>query len=142
MKHPFVATAQVTIHAPLTTVWNALIDPAMIKQYLFGTQAISDWKVGSSIAYKGEWEGKTYEDKGVILALEPEKLLKSTYWSSFSGTADSPEIYNTVTYALSSDGDQTILTITQDNIVDEAKRNHSQGNWTMVLHTLKKLLET
>ena len=70
--------ASIIVHAPAAKVWEALTNPAMIKQYLFGTEAISDWKVGSPITYKGEWQGKQYEDKGTIVELEPEKRLVST----------------------------------------------------------------
>ncbi len=48
MKNTFIAKSTITIHAPVSKVWEALINPDLIKQYLFGTQAISDWKVGTS----------------------------------------------------------------------------------------------
>ena len=50
--------------APAKNVWEALINPAMIKQYFFGTDVVSDWKVGNSIVWRGTWQGKEYEDKG------------------------------------------------------------------------------
>lgn len=129
------------INAPVAKVWNALIDPSMIKQYLFGTNVVSDWKVGSSITYKGEWQGKSYEDKGKILELVPEKRFVSTYWSSMAGLADTPENYKTVTYELAPDGNETKVTLIQDNNASEDEKNHSEQNWRMVLDGLKKLLE-
>jgi uncharacterized protein YndB with AHSA1/START domain len=50
---PFVAKSNITIKADAARVWDALTNPELIKQYLFGTEAISDWKEGSSITYKG-----------------------------------------------------------------------------------------
>src|SRR5258706_3209022 len=50
---------------PYTTLFRS---PEILKQYYFGADIISDWKMGSSIIYKGEWQGKPYEDKGTILA--------------------------------------------------------------------------
>ena len=141
MNQDFIAQASITINAPAANVWQALITPELIKQYLFGTEAISDWKVGSPLVYKGVWQGKPYEDKGKILQMEPEKLLVSTYWSDLAGKPDLPENYNTVTYALSPAGDGTKLTITQDNNPSEESAKHSEKNWTMVLEGLKKLLE-
>jgi uncharacterized protein YndB with AHSA1/START domain len=70
MNRQFVAKQEIIINAPTSKVWDALVNPEMIKQYMFGTNAISDWKKGSPIVFKGEWQGKTYEDKGVILRLE------------------------------------------------------------------------
>jgi hypothetical protein len=61
--------------------------------------------------------------------------------SSFSGLADKPENYNTVTYALSNTGGGTELTVTQDNIQTKEAAGHSEGNWALVLQAMKKLLE-
>jgi uncharacterized protein YndB with AHSA1/START domain len=141
MEQQFVAKAEMVINAPASKVWEALTTPEMIKQYLYGTEAVSDWKVGSSITYKGEWEGKQYEDKGTILEFIPEQKMVSTYWSSIAGKEDKPENYNTVTYELSPEGDGTKLTITQDNNPTEESAKHSEQNWSGVLGSLKTLLE-
>ena len=141
MKDTYIAKKSITINAPAAKVWHALTNPAMIKQYLFGTEAISDWKVGSPIVYRGTWEGKAYEDKGKILRMAPNKLLETTYWSGTSGLADIPENYNTVTYELSERGNQTTVSLTQDNNPSAEARDHAQNNWGMVLEGMKKLLE-
>src|SRR6476660_2233383 len=96
-----IATAKTTIAAPVAKVWEALTNPALIKEYLYGSEVVSDWQVGSPIVYKGEWQGKPYEDKGTILEIEPNKLLKSTHYSPLSGAEDKPENYHTLTYTLS-----------------------------------------
>ena len=82
MNTNHIAKQSVTINAPAAKVWEALVNPAMIKQYLFGTEVQTDWKVGSPIIYKGTWEGKDYLDKGTIIDLVPGRLLLTTYWSS------------------------------------------------------------
>ena len=102
---------------------------------------ISDWNVGSPIIYRGEWEGKPFEDKGKILEIEPEKTLKSTHWSPLSGVPDTPENYHTVTYTLTGQGESTEVTITQDNNASEEEKAHSEKNWQTVLEGMKKLLE-
>jgi uncharacterized protein YndB with AHSA1/START domain len=136
-----IAKQSITINAPASKVWDALINPEMIKQYLFGTDAVSDWKVGSPITYKGSWDGKTYEDKGTVLNVVDEKLLESTYWSSMSGTSDAPENYKNVRYELIPINSGTTLMITQNNNATEEEKNHSEQNWRMVLNSLKELLE-
>ena len=141
MDDKFTAKAKTTIHAPASKVWDAITTPDLIKHYLFGTDVISDWKVGSPIVYKGEWEGKAFEDKGKILKLESEKLLMSTHWSPLSGVPDSPENYHTVTYTLNEKGNSTEVTITQDNNATEEEKAHSEKNWRTVLDGMKKLLE-
>jgi uncharacterized protein YndB with AHSA1/START domain len=141
MNDKFTAQAKTTIHAPASKVWEAITKPDLIKQYLFDTDVISDWKVGSPITYKGEWEGKSFEDKGKILTFEPNKRLRSTHWSPLSGVPDTPENYHTVTYELSGRDGSTDVTITQDNNASEEERAHSEQNWNTVLDHMKRLLE-
>jgi uncharacterized protein YndB with AHSA1/START domain len=141
MGKKLIAKAEVRIHAPASKVWEALTKPELIKQYLFGTEVTTDWRVGSAITYKGEWNGKAYHDKGKVLQVQPEQLLVSTFWSSLSGLPDAPENYKTVTYTLSTRGDITTLVLTQDNNETEEAVQHAQSNWNMVLGKLKDLVE-
>ena len=141
MDQKSIAKAEIWINAPTSKVWEALTTPEMIKKYLFGTEAISDWKEGSPLIYKGVWEGKAYEDKGKIVKVEAGKLLVTTYWSSLAGKADVPENYNNVSYELTPKDSGTKLTITQDNNPTPESAKHSEQNWNMVLNNLKKMLE-
>jgi uncharacterized protein YndB with AHSA1/START domain len=141
MKSGITGTASINIEAPVANVWEALTTPSIIKQYFFGTNAISDWKVGSPIFFRGEWQGKSYEDKGVILDSVPNKLFSYKYWSSMSGIEDKPENYVTVTYMLHEEAHGTRLEIKQENIPDEKMKAHSEQNWNKVLGDLKQLLE-
>ena len=141
MNGNYLAKTSIKIEAPREKVWEALTDPQLIKQYLFGTEVTTDWKVGSPITYKGTWKGKAYEDKGKVLENEPGKLLVSTFWSSLSGVPDLPENYQTVRYELSTEDGGTRLTLTQDNNATREDAEHSEQNWKMVLEEMKKLLE-
>lgn len=141
MNETHIAKSSVTINASRSRVWEALTRPDLIKQYLFGTEVSTDWKVGSPITYKGVWEGKAYEDKGQILQVEPEKRLVSTFWSALSGLPDRPENYQTVEYALTDEGGGTRLTVIQGSNDSEESARHSEQNWNMVLEGLKKLVE-
>lgn len=134
-------STQVLFNTTAAQVWRGLTDPAMVKDYFFGTDLKCDWKKGSPIVFSGEWDGKRYEDKGVIQEIEPEKYLAYTYWSSMSGTEDLPENYANVTYSLEEGSGTTTLTITQDNIKDEASKQHSEQNWQALMGELKKILE-
>jgi uncharacterized protein YndB with AHSA1/START domain len=132
---------EITFNAPAAEVWKGITDPEIVKQYFFGTLQESDWKVGSPITWKGEWDGKAYEDKGKILEITPGEYLKYTYWSSMGGTEDKPESYANVTYILTEEDGKTILKITQDNNKDEASKEHSEKNWQMLFGALKEMLE-
>lgn len=141
MKDELTAKASVTVNASPERVWEALTNPKDIKQYLFGTDARSDWKEGSAVTYTGEWEGKKYEDKGTVIKSIPNQLLHTTYYSSMSGKEDKPENYSDVIYRIDTAGGKTVLTITQNNNADEKSRDHSQENWGTVLQGLKKVVE-
>lgn len=136
-----VANASTTIDAPKARVWDALTNPAIIKQYMFGTNVTSEWKKGSPISWKGEWQGRAYEDKGVIQDFEPERRLQYTHFSPLAGLPDQPENYHTVTIELSEDGARTNVSLSQDNNTTAEDREHSEKNWRMMLDGLRKLLE-
>ncbi len=141
-KSNISGSARILIDAPANEVWNALTNPELIKQYFFGTNTFTDWQVGSPIVFTGEWEGKTYYDKGTILANDYEKMIRYTYWSSMSGIEDKPENYVTVTYELTNQEGKTLVTVTQENIPDQHMKEHSEQNWNKVLRDLKTMLET
>jgi uncharacterized protein YndB with AHSA1/START domain len=141
MKYEYSAQVYETINAPLWKVWEALVTPELIKKYFFGTDAKSDWKVGSLLTFTGTWDGKTYEDKATILENDPGRRLKYSYWSSMSGIEDLPENYVDVTYELNEKDGHTLITISQDNIPSEKMKTHSAENWHVVLKSLKELLE-
>jgi uncharacterized protein YndB with AHSA1/START domain len=122
-------------------VWDALTNPALIKQYLFGTNVTSDWIAGGPIEWKGEWQGRSYADKGSVLKAERGKFLQYTYFSSMSGKPDLPENYSVITIRLANHGKSTGFELSQDNNPNEEAREHSERNWRMVLEEMKKLIE-
>ena len=132
---------QITFNAPIAEVWKGLTDPAIVKQYFFGTDLKSDFKAGSRITFSGEWEGHKYEDGGTILEIDPPKLLKYTYWSSMMGLEDKPENYYNITYELSESESVTTLVIIQDGVKNQEAKDHSEQNWQSVFDGLKKILE-
>jgi uncharacterized protein YndB with AHSA1/START domain len=142
MKKTHSAVVSEVIGVPVGAVWKALVDPALVKRYLFGTDMKADWKVGGNIVYSGEWQGKRYEDKGVILELKEGALLKTTYWSSMSGQPDLPENRSVVAYSLKAEAGGTRITIKQENIESAESAEHSAANWKGVLEGMKALLET
>ena len=80
-----IATAEAVISAPPGRVWAALTDPAQIKEYMFGSEVETDWIPGSTITWKGKYQGKAYEDKGKIVELDPPRRLVVTHFSPMSG---------------------------------------------------------
>lgn len=144
MSDQLIFKATFTIKAPVEKVWDALINPEMTKQYMFGCVPITDWKIGSQIIWKGEADGVGYVF-GKILKFEPNKLLSTTTFNPYDGYPDIPENYLTGEYALSSENNETILNITQwdfSKVPDGEKRYKEAGTaWDMAMGNLKNLLE-
>ena len=129
MNEKLTATATTTVHAPASAVWKALIDPKQIKQYMFGTNVESDWKEGSPIVWRGEFKGKSYQDKGVIKKMTPERLLEYTHNE------------HNVRVELSGDNGTTTVRLAQDGNPNEQAKQESEKNWATMLEGLKKLVE-
>jgi uncharacterized protein YndB with AHSA1/START domain len=144
MPADLVAKSITTIKAPLAKVWDALINPTVIKRYMFGATVESEWKKGSPITWSGEWKGKPYQDKGRILELQPEHRLRYSHFSPLTGEPDVPENYHNVTIDLSPLPDEhnaVQVVLSQDNNKTQEAREHSQKNWEMMLSGLKKAVE-
>lgn len=142
MTRGFEAINSVTIDAPRAEVWDALTNPAKVKQYLHGTEMSTDWREGSPIFWRGEWKGKPYEDKGMVLEVKAQRLIKYTHWSPLGGSEDKPENYHTVTYELAGDDGNTTLTLRQDNNpTKEEAEKMAKDNWGPVLQALKETAE-
>lgn len=141
MRDKLSMEVSIVLNVPVNKVWQALTDPALIKEYMFGTNTESDWKKGSTITYSGLWEGKEYKDSGTIVEIIPEQILHTTYYSPLSGKPDIPENYANVIYEVKPEGNTTVLTIKQDNMDDEKTKQYMEGNWDAILKSLKALLE-
>jgi uncharacterized protein YndB with AHSA1/START domain len=136
-----IATSTVEIDASRDRVWAVLTDPASVKQFMFGTDVITDWTAGNPILWRGVWKGREYEDKGVILEIEPGRRLVNTHFSPLTGKEDVPANYHTLTWTLEGDAAVTRFTLSQDNntTIDDAK--HSQEMWDSLVAAVKKIAE-
>ena len=136
-----IATAETDIDASTDQVWTALTDPSQIEKYMFGTHVVTDWEPGSTIVWKGEYEGKRYEDKGELVEVEPGRRLTMTHFSPLSGQDDIPANYHTLVYELEQRGTTTHLSLSQDNNASEEEAEHSRANWQTMLSGLKEVVE-
>ena len=143
MNHALIVSESVLIHATPTKVWETLTTPAIIKEYLFGTETSTDWKVGSEITFQGVYgpHDQHYCDKGAIIENDPTMLLRYSYWSGFSGLEDRPENYAMVTYALEQNDRGTKFTWTQQGYPDEARCQHSLKGMNALLAQIKAIAE-
>ncbi len=144
MADTFVAHASVTIDASRARVWDALVNPETIKEYMPVTDVISEWREDSPIVWKSEFQGKSFEVRGTVVRLEPERLLEYDHSRPIfrsSAVPQPPERYQRVTIELGDDGGQTHVSVTERNNTTQKEFEHSEGSWRMVLNGMKALLE-
>jgi uncharacterized protein YndB with AHSA1/START domain len=142
MKKDLVVEESIDVNASVEKVWEALTTSEIIKEYLFGTETITDWKPGSKIIFQGEWEGKQYQDGGEIIENIPQKKLSYTYWSKFSGVDDTPENHSIITYTVAKLSDnKTKFTWTQQGFANEEGYNHMSSGVKDFLTNVKNVME-
>jgi len=141
MPGDHVAESAVTIEAPPSRVWDVITDPVATREFMFGAQLATDWSVGGPITWRGTWEGKEYEDKGVVREVQPGRRLVYTHFSPLGGQEDKPENYHTLTWTLQDQGGRTLLTLAQDNNPTAEAAEHSQGMWDRLVADVKRLSE-
>jgi uncharacterized protein YndB with AHSA1/START domain len=138
---PYSTSATTVVNAPLERVWDALTRPELVKQYFFGTDLVTDWKVGSALFFRGEWNGQAYEDRGTVRSFEPMRSFSYDYWSSFSGLPDEPARRQLIRYEVEPAADGVHVAVHQSNVDTQERADHSGKNWRGVLESFKKFLE-
>jgi uncharacterized protein YndB with AHSA1/START domain len=137
-------TSQILINAPVASVWEALTKPELVKQWQYGSDVITDWQKGSPIVYHSEWEGTVYEQRGTILEIESEKLVKYSLFAPRPGLDETPENSFIMTYRVEELDGKTMLTITQDDPREQQPQEQTEETEeteNTVLNSLKKLVE-
>lgn len=142
MRNDLSVSESIDVSATPEQVWEALTNPEIIKEYLFGTETITNWKVGSEIVFQGEYEGHKYYDKGIVRENIPNQLLSYNYWSGFSGLEDKPENYSLVTYTVEKNTNSTKFTWTQKGFATEQGYEHSKSGMKEFLQQIKGIIES
>ena len=146
---PLFIKNSISINALPQKVWDALINPEKTKIYMFGCETVSDWKVGSQLLWKANYEGKEMVFvKGNIIEIEDFKKLVYTVFDPNSTMEDIPQNYLTVTYELIFDENNTTLNVTQGdyNSVAEGEKRYKESynngeGWNPILVGIKKVVE-
>lgn len=149
MSTSLVVSNSIHINASAEKVWDALVNPAETKKYMFGCEAMSNWKVGSPLDWKGEFEGKEMIFvKGFVIAIEPCSMLKYTVFDPNSTMEDIPVNYLNVTYEVKPENNGTLLVVSQDGFeqaADGEKRYQDVYNnglgWSPILEQIRNSIE-
>jgi len=133
--------SKLTVNASPESVWDALTRSEKVKQWQYGSELTTDWKVGSKISFKNTWEDQTFEQYGTVLSFNPHKDLKYTLFFPRPGLEDRPENYFEMEYRLTEKGPETELEILQVDNRPGAKQEKEQGVENPALKMLKELIE-
>lgn len=125
----------ITITASAHEVWRVFTDPQVTM--LMGGHYVSSWKKGESLQWKGD-DGKLYS-YGIILELEPDKLLKHSLYDMKT----KERITSTITYRFEDMGKYTILHAEEELAFDMRDDQFEEAleGWDMALDTVKEIAE-
>jgi len=138
--------AEITINKPIEQVWDALTNPDMTEQYMFGCRVISDWKIGSDVDWVSKADGKevTYVT-GKLITFEPFSRFVYSVIDPFATYPKTPENHLIVTLILTEKEGATHVSASQGEyttVADGEKRyGHGPDGWSKVLTAIKGLLE-
>jgi len=121
-------------------LWAALTTPEFIKQYWFGMNIESDWKVGSP--WKLIFPDGRIADTGEILEFDPPRRLVLKWRNEFRPELTA-EGYARCSMELEAQGSAVKLTI--NHTIERADSKFIEavsGGWPRILSNLKSLLET
>ena len=133
----------VQINAPISMVWAALTQPELMKKWMSedDIDILTNWQVGSPFIIRGNLHGIKFENKGLVLQFEPERVLSYSHLSSISRLRDQPENYTVLDFQVASMETQTSLTLTASNFPTESIYKHMAFYWNVTLEIFKRLLE-
>jgi hypothetical protein len=116
--------------------------PEFVKQWQYGSQLLTDWKIGSEIKFKTEWEGTIFEQWGKVLDIRQNELIKYSLFAPRPDLEDNPENYFVMSYILTAGNGQTKLEIIQEDNRPGAVQEAPQGEEHPILQGLKQIAET
>jgi uncharacterized protein YndB with AHSA1/START domain len=132
----------ILLNAPTEKVWNALTQPELVKQWQYGSDLITDWKVNSEIRFRNEWESQIFEQWGKVLEVIPNQKIRYSLFFPRPGLEDKPENYFIMSYVLSEENQKTKLQIIQEDNRPGAKQEEPQGEENPILQALKAVVES
>lgn len=138
--------ANITINAPIAKVWDALVNPDVTAQYMFGCRVTSDWTPGSRVDWVGMADGKPVTFvTGSLVTFLPHTEFVYTVIDPFASYPQTPENHLTVSCFLTEKEGATELSVSQGDyttVAEGAKRyGHGADGWNQLLVTIKNLLE-
>jgi uncharacterized protein YndB with AHSA1/START domain/DNA-binding transcriptional ArsR family regulator len=127
------------IRASAQHVWQALTDADLTTRY-WGHANVSDWQPGSNWEHRRVDGSGKVDVVGTVVEADPPTRLVITFEDS--PDADAPREPSVVTFLVEPHHEIVRLTVTHENLPNQAMLNGISSGWPAVLANLKSLLET
>lgn len=126
-------------------VWDALTDAALTATY-WGHSNVSDWRPGSRWEHVRTDGSGAADVAGTVVESERPTRLVTTWAESEDASEDAgggrEDRRSRVTFDIRPHAGIVRLTVTHEDLYDEAERAAAAAGWAAVLSNLKTLLET
>lgn len=133
-------TAERTINAPQKAVFDAWLDPEMLKRFMVPGEGMTTPSASATPEVGGRFDliMKAGDDEmphgGVYQEISPHDRIVFTWESPFNAEG------STVTLTFKPVDDGTLVTLNHVRFVSEESRDNHLGGWTSILATLDKVL--
>lgn len=141
-------TSVIFIQSTPEAVWRALTDPAESTRY-WAHRNVSDWRPGSAWAHRRADGSEIADIAGTVLESASPTRLVLTWANPVDGTPVAGLAQergrggpSRVTVDIAGYRELSRLTITHDDLADDAERDALAAGWAAVLSNLKTYLET
>jgi uncharacterized protein YndB with AHSA1/START domain len=132
----------ILINATKQKVWDALTKPELVKKWQYGSDVLTDWKVGSEIRFRVEWDGKVFEQWGKILEIVLNELIKYSLFFPRPDLEDKEENYFIMSYIISESENEIKLEIVKEDNRPGAVIEKESDEENPVLVALKEIIES
>ena len=144
MVNDVIITRSVVLNSTPQRVWEALTHPGMTSQYFYNCEVDSEWRKGSTIVWKGTYQGREIEAEGKVLDIVPGRMIKYSGFDSLTEGDISRQGDIHITHELLPHGTQTKLLTTLEHFEgDETRAELAAQQWDFeIMPRLQTLVET
>ena len=132
----------ILVTASKQKVWDAITKPELVKKWQYGSDVLTDWKVGSEIRFRTEWENKVFEQWGKILEVVSNELIKYSLFFPRPDLEDKEENYFIMSYLISESENKIKLEIIKEDNRPGAVEEKESTEENSVLIALKEIIES
>ena len=131
----------IVVNANKQKVWDALTKPEFVKQWQYGSDLLTDWKVGSDIRFRIEWDNEVFEQWGKILEIIPNELIKYSLFFPRPDLEDKEENYFIMSYIISEFKNAIKLEIVKEDNRSGVVKEKENNEENPILIALKEIIE-